>query len=468
MKKGLIIFIALLLAVPAVSFAGSATSRWDMTIGGYVKMDLGWADSLVGVDYRTAPRNNFAGADSLAKQSGNLYWVGGETRLNFMVKGPDAWSAKTNAFVEGDFRGITGSGSAAYAPGGGAATAATPNAGPVSSGDNYGLFTLRHAYMQFVWPKTSVILGHTWQPWGIIPSLNMLAFSENHFFKGATRVPQIRLTQTLSNNFTFQLGIASGSSNQLTASGSNYFNESTASQIPHFSGELVYSTDACGRLGPWPLKIGLGGFVGKDKFFYYDQAASQTIGTQSITTYAGSFWGYIPIIPEKKGNKAGGLGVTWTVFGGKGLGLYLPAYPGSYTDNGAFNTFNRTAAAGYATNAFAAIVNITEPVTWGAWGQATLYATDALFFNVLYGFQSNAISTVYMNTVANAGVVKYIDNIVVNAMYDVNAAIRFGLEYTRVRTEYAANAYPAAGTIGPITGRSGDLNAVRIGAYYFF
>ncbi len=36
MKKYLALFILILLAVPAVSFAGSATSRWDLTIGGMI------------------------------------------------------------------------------------------------------------------------------------------------------------------------------------------------------------------------------------------------------------------------------------------------------------------------------------------------------------------------------------------------------------------------------------------------
>ena len=43
MKKFIVIALALFLAIPAISFAGSATSRWDVTIGGYIKADFGYA-----------------------------------------------------------------------------------------------------------------------------------------------------------------------------------------------------------------------------------------------------------------------------------------------------------------------------------------------------------------------------------------------------------------------------------------
>ena len=46
MKKILVIMAVLLLAIPAISYAGSATSRWDLTIGGDVQFDVGWSDPV--------------------------------------------------------------------------------------------------------------------------------------------------------------------------------------------------------------------------------------------------------------------------------------------------------------------------------------------------------------------------------------------------------------------------------------
>jgi hypothetical protein len=47
MKKILVLFVAVMLALPAMSYAGSATSRWDLTIGGMVKFDLQWANQAL-------------------------------------------------------------------------------------------------------------------------------------------------------------------------------------------------------------------------------------------------------------------------------------------------------------------------------------------------------------------------------------------------------------------------------------
>ncbi|MGD0487120.1 MAG: hypothetical protein ABSB94_08000, partial [Syntrophorhabdales bacterium] len=112
MKKVLIVVFALLLAVPAMSFAGDATSRWDLTIGGYVKVDAGYdtqapTNNVEGLDQYYAQRNNYRGAENSANASGAFAMAAGQTALNFLVHGPDAWGAKTSAFIQGNFTGQT-------------------------------------------------------------------------------------------------------------------------------------------------------------------------------------------------------------------------------------------------------------------------------------------------------------------------------------------------------------------------
>ena len=85
MKKTIIVLLALFLALPAVSFAGSATSRWDMTIGGYVKFDMGWGSQSQGRTPIVAQRQGFGPYDNAVDQNGNFYMYSGETRLNFLV-----------------------------------------------------------------------------------------------------------------------------------------------------------------------------------------------------------------------------------------------------------------------------------------------------------------------------------------------------------------------------------------------
>lgn len=113
MKKTLVIMLALFLAIPAISYAGSATSRWDMTIGGNIKFDMGWADQSGGNSSDlwaggVPDRNTASGTSTAATKFGNQIWGAGETALNFFIKGPDAWGAHTHAFILGDFTGVWG------------------------------------------------------------------------------------------------------------------------------------------------------------------------------------------------------------------------------------------------------------------------------------------------------------------------------------------------------------------------
>jgi len=114
MKKTLVIMLALFLAIPAISYAGSATSRWDLTIGGNIKFDVGWSDqsgAQSGNDMwaeGVADRNPASGNTQLYNKYGTQLWGAGETGINFFVKGPDTWGAKTHAFILGDFTGFWG------------------------------------------------------------------------------------------------------------------------------------------------------------------------------------------------------------------------------------------------------------------------------------------------------------------------------------------------------------------------
>lgn len=443
MKKYLVILLALFLAVPAVSYAGSVTSRYDVTIGGYVKFDVAYADQNISYDYRAPQRD---GRSTWANNAGNAYdtvtWAGGETRLNFAIKGPDAWGAKTSALVEGDFRGGTGQG---------------------QGGASYGYFTLRHAFMNMDWGNTQLLVGHTWQAWGLLPTFNILAFSENHFMKGATRVPQIRLTQKFTKDLAMVVGLASpentfGTNGTAAGSGGINANWSQVSDknralYPDTSIEFQYKSAALGKIGPWGLTMGLGGMVGKERVTY--QYPANHYRSTPLRRWGSSFYGYIPIIPEKANNKAGALAFTGNVFMGQGLGIYLPAAPQNPYDRPADTTVNN-AASGYVSGD--PTLEVRYPMTSGGWAQMTFYYTDKMFSNLLFGWQKNSLSQRYIN--ANAGAVRYLQNWVFNVMYDVSPAVRFGAEYTRVMGSYAQ--YTTTGK------PSGTFNAVRLGAYYYF
>jgi predicted porin len=54
---------------------------------------------------------------------------------------------------------------------------------------------------------------------------------------------------------------------------------------------------------------------------------------------------------------------------------------------------------------------------------------------------------------------------IANLSYDVNPAMRFGLEYAHIRTKYANYLWSEG---EPVAGKKGTLNTIRIGAWYFF
>ncbi|OPY68679.1 MAG: hypothetical protein A4E57_01633 [Syntrophorhabdaceae bacterium PtaU1.Bin034] len=435
MKNALIVVVAiLLLTTPAVTHAGSATGRWDMTLGGYVKFDVVYADKAVGVDNRVSPIDSKGGVDQAADSTSSLTWATAETRLNLVVKGPEVRGAKTSAFVEGEFRGRTG-------------------------GTEYGLFAMRHAYMQVVWPKTTVLIGHTWQAWGIIPSLDVLARSENHFNIGATRTPQIRVTQLFTKNFTGKFAVQAPypTANTTTSNGNVQINPQANGLWPDVVLDFSYDSDACGKIGPFGLKVGIGGFYGKDKYLVNETPTGVSYTDEKIDRYGVGLYWYVPVIPQKKGNKAGALGFSGELFSGKGMGVYLPAYNVvAYNRNGG----DATVISGATT--FTGSVDLNYANTQGGWVQGTFYFTHQLFMNAIYGAQYNNVSKRFVAAqTAPTTQVKRIQNLIINVMYDVNPAIRFGIEYDYVTTAYAYNQTPTLSN-------KGSFNSVRLGAYYFF
>ncbi|HOG39789.1 MAG TPA: hypothetical protein PLL87_05060, partial [Syntrophorhabdaceae bacterium] len=77
MKKFLVVMLALFLAIPAITYAGSVTSKYDVTIGGYVKFDLGWSNQNNGPDYITASRESIRGNQNRLDEYGNTYMYAG-------------------------------------------------------------------------------------------------------------------------------------------------------------------------------------------------------------------------------------------------------------------------------------------------------------------------------------------------------------------------------------------------------
>jgi len=434
MKRFIVFAVAILLILPVVSHAGSADSRWDVTIGGFVKADFGYATQGQGADYSAALRESYGAYENLDDEYGNYFSAAGETRLNFLIKGPDGWGAKTLGFIEGEFRGTT-------------------------AGSNYGSFTLRHAFMKMQWANDTLTIGHTWQKWGYIPTYSNVLLGVNMLtaFQRGSRQPQIMWDHKINKNFNFSVGAISPTNSLATAGGATRVNSYTRSPYPFFEGEFTYTSDACGKIGPWQMLFSLSGFYGWDRQTYNASPATDTVfySDKLETAWGAAFKGFIPIIPERKGDKGGALSVSGMLFMSQNPSWYLPS---TFTV-GAYNT-GTTISPTY-----------KYPKVSGGWGQVSYWFTDKFFISGWYGYMNYDYSTAFKNNAYSTTANNFIEsetNYIVNLSYDVNPAMRLGLEWDYIKTRYANYGTPVAGTGGLYAGRNGEMNAFRVGAWYFF
>jgi hypothetical protein len=442
MKKIVLSLIAFILALPVLSYAGSATSRWDMTIGGYVKFDMGYATQGQGQDLQFAQRQGYGAYDNLTDKYGTFYTYAGETRLNFRVNGPDAWGAKTWSFVEGDFRGQSSSGA--------------------------GTFTLRHAFMTFEWPQSKLIIGQTYQKWGLLPTYanTILGYNDIAPFLKGQRQPMIRFEQGFAKNWNWSFAVMSPS-NTLGANGATYgtVDSYTRSQMPFFEGTFGWSSDKCGNIGPWKMLFALEGFYGQQKQtigLYTGTLAAMTslkYTDKDVDAWGISIKGFVPVIPEKKGNKQGALSLSGILFYTQNPGWLQNGTtysPGSYASTTYGSSVDYQSAS-------TATPDFASPKVYGGWGQASYFFTDKLYISGWYGYLRNNASSAY--AAKNVSVIQNTSQYILNLSYDVNAAIRLGVEYGYYVTRYMG--YTT--TAGVINGdKDGTLQSYRVGAWYFF
>ena len=531
MKKVLILFVAVMLALPAMSYAGSADSRWDLTIGGMVKLDVQWANQTVNPYTTYAERDSGTWVSARASNN-SLSWGAGESRLNFLVKGPDTWGAKTSAFIEGDF-----ARQAVY----------SQDAATRSEVESYGSFGLRHAFMKFDWPTFSIVAGQTWSVPGVMPCFCLLTSSDLGSVNKGYFVPEIYGVWQATKTFSVTAGVMAPYDPTKGVGGTPTngvsLDQASYSSIPDVFAELLYKTDSCGKIGPWMLQFGLGGIWGQEKDLapssfggltsspasnfsqFFDRAGYDSSNVQSWMV---TFKTYIPIIPEKApGKLAHSLGFAGSGFTGQNVRVLFPPAP----FGGGMTAYNRSYNSAYLGSlyggsfgsGFQGQSDYHAPVTSGGWGELFFYWTDTLWSGFYYGQSQirksyassvsgaaaalggnagiqNGFATVPVYSGANGTSVSYVNlgdlsalsnapgttvdrvqNYVVNLIYDPNPAVRLGIEYTHTTTHYPGTiqgVMAIAGTSsGPTTTvvipngalkNSGSLDVLRFSAQYFF
>jgi hypothetical protein len=432
MKKLVIIALALFLALPAVTFAGSATSRWDMTIGGYVKVDWGWSDKGIGTDSFTAPRKSgsVTGArESVAAEYGTMSAGAGETRLNFLVKGPDAWGAKTSALVEFDFRG------AGY------------------GGTNpYDTAFLRHAFLKFDWANDSLLIGKFWSNYNLIPiPIALIANNEMGEAK-ANRVPQITWGHKFGKSVTTSLALLASSPDAQGAVNNGYSNDYVAnsyarSMTPFLSGGIDFASDACGKIGTTKLGFGGSGVIGYTKETWNSLTNTRDVETKNVKSWGLSTYATVPIIPEKNNNKAG----AWGVAAGGQAFSNITSILGPVAVFGAYSRGTQAS-------------HVEVAPTYIAWWATTnFFFTDKVSLNAFYSSTrlANASHVLTNNWSATSPLPKVNDQYALILAYDVNPAIRLAAEVSQIYTQYIRDAVA-------VDSDRGKANIFRLGAWYYF
>lgn len=183
MKK-IIIVVILAISLDAVSQNFLSVKDINFTLKGFVRNDFIF-DSHRNVDacdhlfeiFPSQPEYDSNGEDINAQPSAKF--LNTFTRFGTQFTGLELGKAQVGAYVEVDFTG-------------GSATNS---------------LRLRHAYTEFIWPKSKLLFGRTWHPL-FIEKVFPSTLNENTGvpFQAFNRSPQLRFTHQLSANLDFIAG----------------------------------------------------------------------------------------------------------------------------------------------------------------------------------------------------------------------------------------------------------------------
>jgi hypothetical protein len=423
------IIAALLCSAPVMAFAAPVTSMFDLSIGGFVKLDyaynsvnLGNSGSLTpssgAIPYRTSATVAVANA---AKQEQSIF-TARQSRLWLKASGPELMGAKTSALVEGDFYGDP------------AAAAESPQ------------FRMRLAYGSVDWANTQILFGQNWDIFG------PMVASTVDFRSGAAtgapnnpRVPQLRLTQKINFNKDNTLSFVIGAQDP-NQDGNNNSAALNYGAAVNGAGQIMFSSKALGTAPGYlglpmkPLTLGVFGLYGNSK-----AVAPATAVNHTVDSYGYGFYAFVPVLKSSDGK---GRAMTMSLEG--------QAYQAA---NMAFNT--ATAHTVFDANA----ANPNPAKGYGLAAQAIFYPTQELGLTAGYG-KRGAID--YADYKIRGTAVDYqrsSSEIYGNVSYDFNAAVRVMAEYQHMQTLYGA---AAAGGGSSTSTPLGTANILRLAAFYFF
>jgi hypothetical protein len=363
--------VVTLFGVDAV--AAPVESKFDVKLGGYVKLDYITQDATLG------PLATLTTVEPGDEDTDESIFTARQSRLNLIITGPEYLGAKTRAFVEGDF----------YGPG-----------GTNSSGN----FRMRHANFTLDWEEkgTQLMFGQFWDIFA------PFAASTLDFGTGNTvgapnnpRVAQARLTQKVSFNEDNWLTVIAGVQDPV---------EDAEESKANVAGQVMFNSKALGvSPGYWglpmqPLIVGVFGLYGEAE----DDATGEDYDVWGAGVYT-----HIPVLSSNGGKSRAG---TLTFEGQAYIAEGLDAQKATATGTIGGTAAELEAAEGY-----------------GAIAQLIYYPTQPLGITVGYGQRGIVDTENYRNK--KPGAEEFNGAAWANVTYDVNN-VRFGLEYMKMETAY--------------------------------
>jgi hypothetical protein len=414
-----------------------AQSKFNLSIGGFVKADYTYNSSAVGPYYPAGPLPQGGTEKNLKDQS---ILTARQSRFWLKTTGPTLLGAKTSALIEGDFY------------------------GPTTFSNEFGNFRMRLAYGTLDWPNTQIIFGQFWDMFSPAPA-NTLDFRQGGPAGAPAnpRVPQFRVTQKFNlnpdNYIRLAVAVQNPSQNNPNDTAGNLpdtgvNNDSSLGSVgtygpmPAVGAHLMFVSKALGVApGFWglpmnSLQIGAFGLYGSQKIR----------GNHNVDTYGYGVYGFIPVLASKDGkNRAMTMSLETQAYISAGLTV----------DSANSKAFIGTAPTVNAAQVVTANGNLTAAKGYGFLGQAVFYPTQSLGFTAGYG-RRNA----YNYATYSAGDELYQDLLFANVAYDLNAAVRIAGEYEHGSSHFKG--ISAAQAAAGANSDSGQINTVRMSMIYFF
>jgi hypothetical protein len=467
MKKNTILLLVIfsLLALPVVPAAAT-----EFTLGGYIKMEVIWDSTQTNkwLYYGMARDNdpNF--------HHGRLKFSSSNSRMWFTIKGPKLWGAQTTGYIEWDFdnKGDINAG-------------ASTNIGWAS--ENKSRLGLRHCFFRLNWPETELMMGNYW-------SVMTEEVPETANFGASTtagfpflREPQIRLTQMFGlggGKMTASVAVA-GATNGMwglsingTQSTSNpYGGES--SETPRVEGRVKYDIDLWGKAAFWgvprPFSVRVGASWMKERF----RTFSSTTGRYFDGGFHGCDYGttnvaqrdqqyldhwlvegsvFIPLIPTQTANLAGTASLLTQWFVGAGLYDFFEDTPA----NGSYLTFDHW-------DGTYAVGDRTLMQRFGGFVQLQYYFTNQWYVQGVWGFNRafNVDRCNWIGDTTSNDPVRTNQHFYGTLWYRPIKALKFGLEYTYVRTDYFQIRTATAGSCYNPSDLGQNHRVMFCGFFYF-